>query len=232
MLTEDYDTDELRQSLGDSDRRFLIAMERIAAVVGPDFFASAAHLLSVLLDVRYVFIAEWTDYDAKMARTLAFWCEAGLQENANLCAQGGPWEEVTAGQIMHIPQNVCEKFPDNVALQSLSPESYFGCPLTDSTGKVIGHIAAMDVRPMNPSAEDLVILKILASRASAELERRRIEEARTADLVRGTEERFRLAQEAAEIGTWDMDVATGQGTWSDNYWGIYGLSSDSCDPGV
>ncbi len=231
MLTEDYDTDELRQSLGDSDRRFLIAMERIAAVVGPDFFPSAAHLLSVLLDVRYVFIAEWTDYDAKMARTLAFWCEAGLQENANLCAQGGPWEEVTAGQIMHIPQNVCEKFPDNVALQSLSPESYFGCPLTDSTGKVIGHIAAMDVRPMNPSAEDLVILKILASRASAELERRRIEEARTADLVRGTEERFRLAQEAAEIGTWDMDVATGQGTWSDNYWGIYGLSSDSCDPG-
>ena len=49
--------------------------------------------------------------------------------------------------------------------------------------------------------------------------------------MRGTEERFRLAQEAAEIGTWDMDVATGQGTWSDNYWGIYGLSSDSCDPG-
>ena len=49
--------------------------------------------------------------------------------------------------------------------------------------------------------------------------------------MRISEERFRLAQEAAEIGTWDMDVATGQGTWSDNYWGIYELTPGSCVPG-
>jgi len=63
------------------------------------------------------------------------------------------------------------------------------------------------------------------------LERKQTEEARTSSLIHRSEERFRLAQEAAEIGTWDMDVLTGQGTWSDNYWGIYGLSLDSCTPG-
>ena len=206
-------------------------MERVASVVGPDFFVSAAHLLKALLDVRFVFIAECTDSESKMARTLAFWNGAGVADNLDFCAQGGPCEQVMSGQVVHVPQNACEEFPHNEALQSLAPESYFGCPLIDSSGKVIGHIAAMDVRPMNPAPEDLVILKTLASWAAAELERRQIEEARTADLIRSSEERFRLAQEAAEIGTWDMDVATSRGTWSDNYWGIYGLSPNSCIPG-
>ncbi len=231
MLTNYFETEELRKSLVQSDNRCLVAMEQIASVVGPDFFTSAARLLYVLLDVRFVFVAECTNAETQMARTLAFWGESGLGDNLDFCAQGGPCEQVLAGGVLHVAENVCQEFPNNEALQSLSPQSYFGCPLTDSSGKVIGHIAAMDVRPMNPSAEDLAILKILASRAAAELERRRIEEARTADLMRSTEERFRLAQEAAEIGTWDMDVVTGQGTWSDNYWGIYGMSVDSCEPG-
>jgi PAS domain S-box-containing protein len=206
-------------------------MERIASVAGPDFFASAAHLLHVLLDVRFAFIAECIDSEAKTARTLAFWDGAGLAENVDFCAQDGPCSGVMAGSVVHVTQNASEKFPKNEVVQSLAPDSYFGCPLINSSGMVIGHIAAMDVRPLNPSPEDLVILRILASRAAAELERRQIEEVRTADLIRGSEERFRLAQEAAGIGTWDMDVTTGRGTWSDNYWGIYGLSPDSCTPG-
>lgn len=51
------------------------------------------------------------------------------------------------------------------------------------------------------------------------------------EALRSSEERFRLAQEAAEIGTWDMDVSTGTGNWSDNYWGIYGLEKGAVVPG-
>ena len=84
---------------------------------------------------------------------------------------------------------------------------------------------------MQPTAEDVAILKLLASRTAAELERRLIEQAQRADLLRRGEERFRLAQEAAGIGTWDMDVQNGKGEWSDNYWGIYGLGVGDCVPG-
>ncbi len=51
------------------------------------------------------------------------------------------------------------------------------------------------------------------------------------EVLQSSEERFRLAQEAAGIATWDMDVSTGRGSWSDNYWGIYGLDRDACAPG-
>jgi PAS domain S-box-containing protein len=225
------DSVDLRRRIDDDGGRLLVAMERIASVAGPDFFATAVELLKMQLDVEFVFIAECTDSEKGMARTLAFWGDAGAAENLDFCAHGGPCEGVLAGDVVHVVEHVCEQFPHNEALNSLAPDSYLGYPLITSSGSVIGHVAAMDVRPMNPSPEDLVILRVLASRAAAELERKQTKEARTSSLIHSSEERFRLAQEAAEIGTWDMDVLTGRGTWSDNYWGLYGLSPDSCTPG-
>jgi two-component system cell cycle sensor histidine kinase/response regulator CckA len=40
------------------------------------------------------------------------------------------------------------------------------------------------------------------------------------------EERFRLAQEGARMGTWDLDVATGVTTWSDGLRTLYGVGPD------
>lgn len=225
------DPQELRSAVGDSDRRLIVAMEQTAQLVGPDFLRSAAQLLSALLGVQYVFIAECVNAAESQARTLSFWADGAFGENFEFCAADGPCEQVIGGDVLHVEQGVVARFPDNEALRSLAPESYFGCPLVSSRNRVIGHIAAMDGRPMRLSKQDLVILRILASRAAAELERLQMERRRTADLVRHSEERFRLAQEAAEIGTWDMDVKTGRGTWSDAYWGIYGLVPDSLAPG-
>ncbi|MDX6451789.1 MAG: hypothetical protein QOH16_1838 [Gaiellaceae bacterium] len=41
-----------------------------------------------------------------------------------------------------------------------------------------------------------------------------------------SEERFRLAQEGARMGTWDLDVATGVTTWSDGLRTLYGVALD------
>ncbi|MCW2964432.1 MAG: hypothetical protein JWO17_1684 [Actinomycetia bacterium] len=41
-----------------------------------------------------------------------------------------------------------------------------------------------------------------------------------------SEERFRLAQEGARMGTWDLDVATGVTTWSDGLRTLYGVGPD------
>jgi PAS domain S-box-containing protein len=40
------------------------------------------------------------------------------------------------------------------------------------------------------------------------------------------EERFRLAQEGARVGTWDLDLATGVTTWSDGLRTLYGVGPD------
>ena len=49
-------------------------------------------------------------------------------------------------------------------------------------------------------------------------ERRKAEEA-----LRDSEERLRLAQQAARVGTWEWDVASGSSVWSDMIWRLLGL---------
>ena len=132
MLTEAAGAEDLRRSLDGEDTRFIAAMERVASVVGSDFFDSAAQLLGMLLDVRFAFIAECTDPESKMARTLAFWGESGLAENFEFCAKDGPCERVIDGEILHVREDVLVRFPDNEALRSLGPESYFGCALSSA----------------------------------------------------------------------------------------------------
>jgi two-component system cell cycle sensor histidine kinase/response regulator CckA len=49
--------------------------------------------------------------------------------------------------------------------------------------------------------------------------------ARERELAR-SEERFRLAQEGARVGTWDVDLLTGSTVWSDGLRTLYGVGSD------
>ncbi|MDX6481424.1 MAG: two-component system, cell cycle sensor histidine kinase and response regulator CckA, partial [Gaiellaceae bacterium] len=46
------------------------------------------------------------------------------------------------------------------------------------------------------------------------------------DALARSEERFRLAQEGAGIGTWDVDLVTGRTTWSDGLRKLCGLAPD------
>ena len=52
-------------------------------------------------------------------------------------------------------------------------------------------------------------------------ERRQAEEA-----LRESEERLRLAQQAARVGTWEWDIRTGTSIWSDMIWVLLGLELD------
>src|SRR5690606_34251303 len=46
---------------------------------------------------------------------------------------------------------------------------------------------------------------------------------RTEAALRASEERFRLVQHVARIGTWEADPATGEATWSEGMWALVGL---------
>jgi PAS domain S-box-containing protein len=45
-----------------------------------------------------------------------------------------------------------------------------------------------------------------------------------------SEERLRLAQDAAKAGPWEWDVRTNENFWSDELWELYGLEPQSCEP--
>src|SRR6185437_11734725 len=56
-------------------------------------------------------------------------------------------------------------------------------------------------------------------------ERRRAEEA-----LRQSEERLRLAQQAARVGTWEWDIKTGAAVWSEMIWSLLGLEPGEISP--
>lgn len=56
-------------------------------------------------------------------------------------------------------------------------------------------------------------------------ERKKNEEA-----LRESEERLRIAQDAAKAGSWEWDLQTNRNTWSDELWDLYGLEAHSCEP--
>jgi PAS domain S-box-containing protein len=48
--------------------------------------------------------------------------------------------------------------------------------------------------------------------------------------LRANEARLRLALDAAKSGTWEWDLETGKGAWSDEVWGLYGVEPHAFEP--
>jgi GAF domain-containing protein len=71
-------------------------------------------------------------------------------------------------EIVYCPTGVCDIWPLE---REYDRDSYLGVPMFDSTGKIIGHFACMDGKPMRQDLPHLALFKIFSVRAAAELER-------------------------------------------------------------
>ncbi|MGE5309432.1 MAG: PAS domain S-box protein, partial [Deltaproteobacteria bacterium] len=52
----------------------------------------------------------------------------------------------------------------------------------------------------------------------------------TEEKLRGSEERLRLALDAAHAGSWEWDLRTDKNVWSEQMWRLYGLKPHCCEP--
>src|SRR5262249_46327301 len=75
----------------------------------------------------------------------------------------------------HHPSGVRQSFPNDRLLVEWGIESYLGVPLCDRDGKVLGHLAVFDERPMPEEPCKLLTFDIFAARAAAELMHLRLE---------------------------------------------------------
>ncbi len=161
-----------------------LIVEGTASETGNEFFRSCVRYLAQLLHVRYALVTEWSDQAKTRLRTLAYWTGNDFSENFEYPIAGNPCHEVLHGTTCYYPEHVQALFPNNADLVRLGVESYFGIPLTNASGKILGHLAVMDIKPMITApdgrgipSERLHILKIFAARAGAELERKLTEDA-------------------------------------------------------
>jgi len=146
--------------------------EGTAGSTGDEFFRSLVRHLAHALQVRYCFVAECADNSKNQVRTLALWAGESFADNVEYPLEGTPCEGVIQGESCRYPERMQSLFPNDKDLATLGVESYVGLPVTNSTGEVVGHLVAMDTKPRRFGENELAILRIFATRAGAELERK------------------------------------------------------------
>jgi formate hydrogenlyase transcriptional activator len=157
-----------------------------AGSTGDEFFRSLVRHLAHALQVRYAFVAECTDETKKQVRMLAFWQGKDFGDNIEFPLAGTPCENVVQGDACLYPERLQALFPGDEGLVTLGAQSYAGVPLHNATGSILGHLVVMDDKPRVFSEQAFSFLKIFATRAGAELERKH-----AGDALRQSQERLR-----------------------------------------
>ncbi|PKQ43811.1 sigma-54-dependent Fis family transcriptional regulator [Confluentibacter flavum] len=167
-------------------------IEKTSDYTGKDFFKSLVQNLAEILDVHGVWVTEYWP-ELKKLNALAFWLKDDFVEHYEYLVTNTPCEPVlNSHDICHVPNNVINLYPKDPDLKALGAVSYMGLALRDTDGRVLGHLALLDNKPMPELPEVFAIFKIFASRAAAELRREIIQkkvvenESKLNRLVNGT----------------------------------------------
>ena len=155
----------------DEDAALRSILEGTATETGKNFFAALVKNLSRALNTHGAWVTEYFEASRRL-KAIAFWLDGQWVADYEYKIDGTPCAPVIEGtRLVHIPDNVVELFPKDPDLQPMAAVSYMGVPLLDVDGRILGHLAVMDTRPMPEEPRLIALFKIFAARAAAELQR-------------------------------------------------------------
>lgn len=200
------------QELQQAEQTLQNIVSGTASVVGEEFFLALVEHLAQALGVTSAFIAEVTNRRPKQLTTLAFWHQGKLSDNFDYELVGTPCQPIVESkQLCYYPDQVQKLFPQATGLQEMGAVCYLGVPLLDQQGEVIGTLCVNKDSPLTNEENAQALMQVFASRAAAELQRRKAEgnlrkaydnleirvKERTAEIAHKNEE-LQQAKEAAE----------------------------------
>jgi PAS domain S-box-containing protein len=175
-------------------------LEGTSSKTGREFLHALVRSAANAMDVAGVWVTEYLP-ERKVLRSLAFWLNDHFVEEYEYQIQGTPCEQVIENAcLVHYPDRVIDLFPDDADLHSLNAVSYAGVPLLKSDGTVLGHLSALDTKPLELVPDLESVFRIFADRAAAELNRLRAE-----SKVHDSEQRFSRLFESAMDGIFELD---------------------------
>ena len=161
-------------------------LEGTAKETGERFFSALVENLAKALNTHGAWVTEYIK-ESRRLRALAFWMDGQWIQNYEVDIAGTPCEQVIdTASLVHFPDNLLELYPDDPDITETGAVSYMGIPLKDIDGRILGHLAVIDRRPIPEEPRVLALFNIFAARATAEMRRLRAEKQ-----VREREEKLR-----------------------------------------
>ena len=169
-------------SLADTDqpgarfrRRDLLrtVAEGTAGAVGDEFLRCLVRHVAIAFDAKFAFVAEATQPNGEHVRVISGWYDGDwMQEPFEYDTEGKPCALVVDRAVVAFPEALTQRFPEAKPAIDMGLESYLAICLRASDGTHLGHMAVMDAGRMEAGDDDVAAMRIFASRAAAEMERR------------------------------------------------------------
>jgi signal transduction histidine kinase len=151
-----------------------VVAEGTAGAVGDEFLRCLVRHVSLAFDAKFAFVAEAGDPDGRHVRVISGWYDGDWMDDPfEYDTEGKPCALVVEQDVVAFPEALTRRFPEAKPAIDMGLESYLAVCLRSSDGTHLGHMAVMDAGPMQARGDDVAAMRIFASRAAAELERRR-----------------------------------------------------------
>ncbi len=186
----------LRDQLASADPAWQ-ALQQLEALTrhtaGPAYFRQFVQHACPLLQADLALVCEILDDGF---RILAASTPQSLIDSGRLPASVEPCRHVAEDGFLRVDQGFQERFPDHPALRFIDAQGYVGICLHRADGQPTGLINLLFERPINSDVQLEAILRFIAPRAAAELERINI-----AEQLRETQESLEdtVAQRTQEL---------------------------------
>ena len=184
----------------DEETALRTILEGTATETGERFFKALVEKLAKALHTHAAWVTEYFP-ESRRLKALAFYLGHSFLEDWEMDIANSPCEHVIdQARLIHFPDNLLNLFPIDPDITGIKAASYMGLPLTDTNGKILGHLAVMDLQPMPADPRIEAIFRIFASRATAELQRLQAESA-----TREREQKLRRLVDSAMDAIIELD---------------------------
>jgi len=193
-----------------------------------NFLNEVCIFLAQLLDVNYIIIDKYSVENPKVAEMVSFYQKDKnvFLTNKKYALKNTPCDNVINKSICSYQNNLATLFPKDQMLVDMKIESYVGIPLWSSNKQPIGLIAIMDNSAFKNIDIAEKIIQIIAIKVEKILEKILFQDKinlKNIDLEE-TETRLSEAQKIAKVGSFVLDVSTGNWESSDILNEILGIN--------
>ena len=139
-----------------------------------EFFLSLCKFLSTTLDMEFILIDRLGPGENE-ATTIVNFAKGEIIPNMIYQLEDTPCEQVIGLSVLCYDRDITVHFPNDKLLKQIKAVGYAGITLWNSSGKAIGLIAMVSLKPIDDTSLIEAVLNLVSIRASGELERRATE---------------------------------------------------------